>query len=117
MDILPQLTDFTQIPLVLDRQEHIGEAEVEIKSFLPQKLFPITLEQATCNYELLEHLSKSLDSFVNGFRFNESCPEGGKISLWAWDTFTKTKELLEFYDCVAEQLETGCFEGVEHGKV
>ena len=112
VDILPQLTEITKRqPVLLNRQGHI-EKEVGDSQF--QRLFPITLEQAICNYELLEQLSKSADNFVNCFKFNESCLEGKEIFLWAWNTYSKAKELLEFYDCVAEQLENGvAFESVQ----
>ena len=105
MDTLPQLTEITKRQLVLpDRQEHIEE---EIGNSQFQRLLPITLEQATCNYELLEQLSKSLDNFVNDFKFNESCAKGKEIFLWAWSSYTKAKKLLEFYDYVSGQLESG----------
>ena len=112
MDTLPQLTKLTKRqPVLPNRQEH---TEGKAVNFQLLKLFPITLEQATCNYELLEQLSKSANNFVNSFKFNESCLEGKEIFSWAWDTYSKTKELLEFYDCVSEQLENGVvFEGVE----
>lgn len=115
VDTLPQLTELSKRQLVLpDKKEPIEE---KVVNFQLQKLFPITLEQATCNYELLEQLSKSADNFVNSFKFNDSCTEGRKVFSWAWDTYSKTKELLEFYDCVSEQLESGvAFESVKLGE-
>ena len=104
MDTLPQLTKFTDSSLVLGEQKHVGGKVVDFEF---QKLFPITLEQAVCNYELLEQFVKSVSGFVNDFKFNESCSEGRKVFLWAWDVFIKAKELLEFYDCVSDQLESG----------
>ncbi len=104
MDTLPQLTKLTDRSLVLGEQKHV---EGKMAGFEFKKLFPITLEQAACNYELLEQFVKSVNDFVNDFKFDESCSEGRKVFLWAWDVFVKTKELLEFYDCVSGQIESG----------
>ena len=105
MESLPQLKEITKGQLVLPNKP-AELTEEKVANFQLQKLFPITLEQATCNYELLEQLSKSANNFVNDFKFNESCLEGKKVFSWAWDTYSKAKELLEFYDCVSGQLES-----------
>ena len=75
------------------------------QGFKLECLFPITLDQAVSNYELLEGFTKVADHLVNGLHFNDGCLEGRKVHSWAWDIYTKAKQLLEFYDCVSEQLE------------